>query len=187
MSGRPTMEKTVTERPCQKVLQWRVSQGRTPCRTDHCGQSHNGDRHAGESHEGGYHPGEIFLESAMVQKPLPEIPAMEKTSLESCTLHESLSGKPTMDKTMPKLPTMDKAVTESPCRKVSRSWRQPDQRAPRGRTPCRRDYSRECHDSENPAGEFRDGEDHFWRVARCMRSSQRVPRWSRQLPERPWA
>ena len=64
-----------------------------------------------------------------------------------------------MDKTMPKLPSMDKAVTESPCRKASR-WRQPDQRAPRGRTPCRRDYSRECHDSENPAVEFRDGEDH---------------------------
>ena len=47
----------------------------------------DGDRHAGESHVGGYHPGKIFLESAMVQKPLPEIPAMEKTSLESCTLH----------------------------------------------------------------------------------------------------
>ena len=78
MSGRPTMEKTLTKRPCRKVLQWRqpcrrVPRGRTPCWTDHCGQSHHGDRHAGESHEGGYHARGIILESAMVQKPLPEI------------------------------------------------------------------------------------------------------------------
>ena len=133
----------------------RVPRGRMPCRRDHSGEWHGSKAPAGDSRDGKEQFGE---------------------------LHTALIIA--MGKTMPKPPTRDKAVTESPCQKVSR-WRQPGQRAPRGRTPCRRDNSRGCHDSENPAGEFRDGEDHFWRVARCMRSSRRVPRWSRQLPERP--
>ena len=137
----------------------------------------------GESHEGEHHAGQIIADNLTLGTGMPESPTREDIIPERSFWRVPWFKSPC--RRVPRWRRMGKAVTESPCRKVSRSWGQPDQRAPRGRTPCRRDYSRKCHDSENPAGEFRDGEDHFWRVARCMRSSRRVPRWSRQLPERP--
>ena len=73
----PTMEKAVTESPCQKVPRWRqpsqrVPRGRTPGRGD-------------------------YPENVMTQRTPLESSAMEKTGLESCILHEIMPGSPTME------------------------------------------------------------------------------------------
>ena len=151
------MDKTVTERPSQKVLLWRVSRGRTPCRIDYCGQFHDGDRHVRVPQRRipcqREHSGEFLGLTVPVAQSRDGQDKVEElhTALTIVgELHDgedhakaSYHGEGRDREPLPESPTMETTKSESPTRENA--------------VPGR--LSGECHDTEDPIGELCDGED----------------------------